>query len=162
MTDFSDPDECLDFFLDCLLLLHVILSNTTWILFLTFSDFICFLSFSWSWKPQSVKLWAKMVHFHHGDWQKHNHLPGKFLCLILRITLHTNRNKNNHAALLLAGPVVPEPWDSLLDTESEEWSVVGRGAGGGTASDFSDRFSLRVLRTTVMSSWLRISCWEQT
>lgn len=65
-------------------------------------------------------------------------------------------------ALLLAGPVVPEPWDSLLDTESEDGSMLGAGAGGGRASDFSDRFSLRVLRTTVISSWLRISCREQT
>lgn len=73
-----------------------------------------------------------------------------------------NTNKHNHKCLLLAGPMVPEPCDSLFDTESEEGSVVGRRAGGGTASDFSDRFSLRVLRTTVMSSWLRMSCWEQT
>lgn len=71
-------------------------------------------------------------------------------------------NKHNQNSLLLAGPVVPEPWDSLLDTESEEGSVVGGQAGGGTASEFSDRFSPRVLKTTVMSSWLRISCWEQT
>lgn len=62
------------------------------------------------------------------------------------------RSKQNHRCLLLAGPVVPEPCDSLLDTESEAGSVVGGRAGGGTASDFSDRFSLRVLRTTVMSS----------
>lgn len=73
-----------------------------------------------------------------------------------------NTSKQNNKSLLLGGPVVPEPCDSLLDTESEEGSVVGGRAGGGTASDFSDKFSLRVLRTTVMSSWLRISCWEQT
>lgn len=73
-----------------------------------------------------------------------------------------NTIKHNHNSLLLAGPVVPEPWDSLLDTESEEGSVVGGEAEGGTASDFSDRFSLRVLRTTIMSSWLRISYWEHT
>lgn len=52
------------------------------------------------------------------------------------------------------------PGDPLMETESEERSVLGGGAGGGRASEVSDRFSLRVLRTTVMSSWLRISCWE--
>lgn len=77
-------------------------------------------------------------------------------------TTHNNANKHNHKPLLLAGPVVPEPCDSLLDTESEEGSVVGGRAGGGSASDFSDRFSLRVLRTTIMSSWQSSSCWEQT
>lgn len=58
--------------------------------------------------------------------------------------------------LLLAGPV--EPCEPLFDTESEEAAVVDGRAGGGTASDFSDRFSLKVRSTTVMSDWLRISC----
>lgn len=71
-----------------------------------------------------------------------------------------NTNEHSHKCVLLVGPVVPEPCDSL-DTESDEGSVAGGRAGGGSASDFSDRFSLRVLRTTVMSSWLRISCWKQ-
>lgn len=51
--------------------------------------------------------------------------------------------------LLLAGPV--EPCESLFDTESEEAAVVDGRAGGGTVSDFSDRFSLKVRSTTVMS-----------
>lgn len=51
--------------------------------------------------------------------------------------------------LLLAGPV--EPCESLFDTESEEAAVVDGRAGGGTESDFSDRFSLKVRSTTVMS-----------
>lgn len=59
--------------------------------------------------------------------------------------------------LLLAGPA--EPCESLFDTESEEEAAVVDGrAGGGTVSDFSDRFSLKVPSTTVMSDWLRISC----
>lgn len=58
--------------------------------------------------------------------------------------------------LLLAGPV--EPCEPLFDTESEEAAVVDGRAGGGTVSDFSDRFSLKVRSTTVMSDWLRISC----
>lgn len=51
--------------------------------------------------------------------------------------------------LLLVGPA--EPSESLFDTESEEAEVVDGRAGGGTASDFSDKFSLKVRRTTVMS-----------
>ncbi|TNN62600.1 hypothetical protein EYF80_027199 [Liparis tanakae] len=42
----------------------------------------------------------------------------------------------------------PVPGDPLIETESEERSVLGGGAGGGRASEVSDRFSLRVLRTT--------------
>lgn len=56
--------------------------------------------------------------------------------------------------------MVPDSWESLLDTESEDGSVAGRAAGGGPASDFSDRFSFRVLRTMIMSFWHRSSCWE--
>lgn len=57
--------------------------------------------------------------------------------------------------------MAPDSWESLLDTESEDGSVAGRAAGGGPASDFSDRFSFRVLRTMIMSFWHRSSCWEQ-
>lgn len=91
-------------------------------------------------------------------------LPIPAVCFFfLPIILHLKpfiHNKFNHKRLLLTVPEVPGPCEPLLDTESAEWSQLGR-AGGGTASDFSDRFSLSVLRTTVKSSWLRINCWKQ-
>ena len=59
--------------------------------------------------------------------------------------------------LLLAGPVAPEPWDSLVDAVSDEGSVGGGAGATVSLSDVSDRFSLRVRSTTVMSPWLRIS-----
>lgn len=78
-------------------------------------------------------------------------LPPSFV-IYHSILVGQNRKKNKITStikfLLLAGPV--EPCDSLFDTESEEAAVVGGRAGGGT-SDFSDKFSLRVRRTTVMS-----------
>ena len=81
------------------------------------------------------------------------------LMLFRANTLHgVGTDKHDNSYLLLEGPVAPEPCDSLLEPESEERSVVGRAAGGGRASDFSDRFSLRVLKTTIMSSWQRINC----
>lgn len=78
--------------------------------------------------------------------------PCRSATVIVRICIQTSTSK----LLLLAGPA--EPCESLFDKESEEAAVVDGGAGGGTASDFSDRFSLKVRRTTVMSDWLRISC----
>lgn len=61
--------------------------------------------------------------------------------------------KGKHCkALLLSDPEAPEFWDSLAE---------GKSGKGETASDFSDRFSPRVLKTTIMSSWQSINWWKQ-
>lgn len=72
----------------------------------------------------------------------------------------TEREKGIQTSTSTFVPLVgsEEPCESLFDTESEEAAEVDGGAGSGTASDFSDRLSLKVRSTTVMSDWLRISC----
>lgn len=75
----------------------------------------------------------------------HHYLSNVIITFCEKNTQQTSTSK----FLLLAGPA--EPCESLFDRESEEAEVVDGRAEGGTASDFSDKFSLKVRRTTVMS-----------